>query len=39
LGRNPEEQVTLFTALGVYKDMHPVYVGYVYGNYGQGTFD
>ena len=39
LGRNADEQVALYTALGVLKDAHPVYVGYVYRTYGQGTFD
>lgn len=39
LGRNADEQVTLYTALGVLKDMHPNYVRHVYGTYGQGSFE
>jgi hypothetical protein len=38
LGRNADEQVSLYTALGVLKDMHPNYITYVYRNYGKGTF-
>jgi hypothetical protein len=38
LGRNADEQVALYTALGVLKDMHPNYITYVYRNYGKGTF-
>ena len=34
LGRNADEQVALYTALGVLKDMHPKYIQYVYRTYG-----
>jgi glutathione S-transferase len=40
LGRNAEEQVSLFTAYGVYKDFHPNYIRMVYGKYDENnTFD
>ena len=39
LGRNADEQVALYTALGVLKDMHPNYITYAYRTYGQGSFE
>jgi len=39
LGRNADEQVALYTALGVFKDMHPAYITYAYRTYGEGSFE
>lgn len=33
LGRNLDEQVTMATVHGVYKDLHPIYIKLVYGSY------
>jgi glutathione S-transferase len=34
LGRNPEEQVILYTALGILKDIQEGYITYAYVTYG-----
>lgn len=40
LGRNADEQVTLATVHGVYKDFHPNYIKLVYGTYNENnTFE
>ncbi len=39
LGRNADEQVAIATTMGVVRDLHPKYIGLVYGRYGDKTFE